>query len=122
MPDIFVPSDTTYVSAFYNKSISLLYSFAFQYSDNHRETVSSFKDFKSLQRYLAGQGLLNAFISYATPRIGRPTPAELKRSGAEMERLIIAYIMRQCKDENFFYQEFNSSDKTYLKGLSLFNE
>ena len=39
-----------------------------------------------------------------------------------MERLIIAYIMRQCKDENFFYQEFNSSDKTYLKGLSLFTE
>ena len=122
MPDYFVPSDTTYVSAYYNKSISLMYSFAFQYSDNHRETVTSYKDFKSLQHYLEGQGLLNSFINFAAPKIGRPTSRELQRSGAEMERLIIAYIMRQCKDENYFYQEFNSSDKTYLKGLSLFSE
>jgi len=119
MPDVFVPSDTSYVSAFYNKSISLMYSFAFQYSDKHREAVSAYKDFSSLQKYLEGQNLLNAFISYATPKIGKPTPAELKRSSAEIERLIIAYIMRQCKDENYFYQEFNSSDKTYLKGLEL---
>ena len=27
--------------------------------------------------------------------------------------------MRQCKDENYFYQEFNSSDKTYQFGLDL---
>ncbi len=121
MPDIFVPSDTTYVSAYYNKSISLMYSFAFQYSDNHRETVSAYKDFNSLQKYLEGQGLLNSFVAYATPKIGRPTPREMQRSGKEIERLIIAYIMRQCKDENYFYQEFNSSDKTYLKGLELFN-
>ncbi len=122
MPDYFVPSDTTYVSAYYNKSISLMYSFAFQYSDNHRSTISAYKDFKSLQHYLEGQGLLNSFISFAAPKIGRPTSRELQRSGDEMERLIIAYIMRQCKDENYFYQEFNSSDKTYLKGLSLFTE
>ena len=99
-----------------------MYSFAFQYSDNHRSTIAAYKDFKSLQHYLEGQGLLNSFINFAAPKIGRPTSHELKRSGAEMERLIIAYIMRQCKDENYFYQEFNSSDKTYLKGLSLFNE
>ena len=117
MPDFFVPSDTTYVSPYYNKSISLMYSFAFQYSDRHRDIVASYKDFKSLQKYLEGQGLLNSFVNFATPKIGRPTANELKRSGAEMERLIIAYIMRQCKDENYFYQEFNSSDKTYLKGL-----
>lgn len=122
MPDVFVPSDTTYVSAYYNKSISQMYSFAFQYSDKHREKVASFKDFKSLQHYLEQQDLLNSFINYASSSIGRPTAAELKRSGEEMERLVIAYIMRQCKDENYFYQEFNSSDKTYLKGLELFTD
>jgi carboxyl-terminal processing protease len=120
MPDVFVPSDTSYVSAYYNKCISLMYSFAFQYSDNHRETISTYKDFRSLQKHLEGQGLLHSFVTYATPKVGRPTAKELQRSGAEIERLIIAYIMRQCKDENYFYQEFNSSDKTYLKGLELF--
>ena len=119
MPDVFVPSDTSYVSAYYNKSISQLYSFAFQYSDRHREEVATYKDFASLQRHLESLHLLPQFIEFAAPKIGRPSAGDLKRSGKEMERLIIAYIMRQCKDENYFYQEFNSSDPTYWKGVEL---
>lgn len=122
MPDIFVPSDTSYISAYYNKSISLMYSFAFQYSDKNRATISQFKNFASVQNYLKGQNLLPAFYDFAAPRIGRPSNADKQRSGAEIERLIIAYIMRQCKDENYFYQEYNSSDKTYQKALELFNK
>ena len=119
MPDVFVPSDTSYVSAYYNKSISQLYSFAFQYSDRHREEVATYKDFASLQRHLESLHLLPQFIEFAAPKIGRPSAGDLKRSGKEMERLIIAYIMRQCKDENYFYQEFNSSDPTYWKVVEL---
>jgi len=119
MPDIFVPSDTSYVSAYYNKAISLMYSFAFQYSDKHRQEVTAFKDFNSLHSHLKAQHLLPAFYDFASKTIGRPTATEQQKSGNEIERLIIAYIMRQCKDENYFYQEFNSSDKTYWKGVEM---
>lgn len=121
MPDVFVPSDTSYISAYYNKCISQLYSFAFQYSDKNREAVNKYKDFVSLQQYLKSQSLLPSFLTFAAPTIGRPTSAELAKSGKEIERLIIAYIMRQCKDENYFYQEFNSSDPTYWKAMQLFD-
>lgn len=117
MPDIFVPSDTSYVSPYYNRAVAQMYAFAFQYSDKHRQEVAAYKDFASLQKYLQNQHLLPAFISFATPHIGKPSDADLKKSSREIERLIIAYIMRQCKDENYFYQEFNSSDKTYWKGI-----
>lgn len=117
MPDIFVPSDTSYVSAYYNRAINQMYAFAFQYSDRHRAEVCAYKDFASLQKHLQNQHLLPAFISFATPHIGKPSDADLRKSSREIERLIIAYIMRQCKDENYFYQEFNSSDKTYWKGI-----
>lgn len=119
MPDYFVPSDTSYISAYYNKSISQLYAFAFKYSDKHREQISKFSSFTELEQYLRQQNLLPEFITFATPQLGKPTPTELRKSGDDLNRLIIAYIMRQCKDENYFYQEFNSSDKTYLKGLDV---
>lgn len=122
MPDYFVPSDTSYISAYYNKSISLMYSYAFQYTDKHRATIASYHDFASLQRYLLSQQLLPSFITFATPKIGRPTATELKKSGREMERLLVAYIMRQCKDDNYFYQEFNSTDPTYIKGMDVLRE
>ncbi len=119
MPDHFVPSDTSYVSSYYNKSISLLYSFAFNYSDKHREEVTKFTKFTELDSYLRKQNLLQDFIRFATPTLGKPTALDLQKSSDDMERLLIAYIMRQCKDENYFYQEYNSSDKTYRQGLEL---
>lgn len=119
MPDHFVPSDTSYVSSYYNKSINLLYSFAFKYSDQHREEVTKFTKFTELDNYLRKQNLLQDFIRFATPTLGKPTARDLQKSSEDMERLLIAYIMRQCKDENYFYQEFNSSDKTYRQGLEL---
>lgn len=122
MPDIFVPSDTTTVSAYYNRAIAQMYAFAFQYSDKHRDEVAAYKNFVSLQKHLQSLNLLPAFISFAAPHIGKPSDAELKKSGRDIERLIIAYIMRQCKDENYFYQEFNSSDKTYLKGMEVLKD
>ncbi len=122
MPDYFVPSDTSYVTNYYNRSISLLYSFAFQYCDKHREEVSKYTNFTDLEKHLRSQRLLPDFIQFATPTLGRPSSLDLQKSGDDMERLIIAYIMRQCKDDNFFYQEYNSSDKTYLRGLELFHQ
>lgn len=122
MPDYFVPSDTSYVTNYYNRSISLLYSFAFQYCDKHREEVSKYANFTDLEKHLRSQRLLPDFIQFATPTLGRPSSLDLQKSGDDMERLIIAYIMRQCKDDNYFYQEYNSSDKTYLRGLELFHQ
>lgn len=119
MPDVFVPSDTTTVTRYYNRSITQMYAFAFQYTDAHREQLQQYKTFDEMESYLRTLGLLNKFVEFAAPKLGRPTSTELKRSGKEMERLIIAYIMRQSKDENYFYQEYNSSDVTYLKGLEL---
>lgn len=119
MPDHFVPSDTSYVSSFYNKAISTMYSFAFQYTDKHRNELSAFHSYKEMHRYLQSQHLLPGFIAFATPKIGKPTSVELSKSGKEIEMLLIAYIMRQCKDDNYFYQEYNSNDKTYLMGLQV---
>lgn len=121
MPDIFVPSDTSYVTKYYNRCINmgLCYSFSFQFSDRHRDELAAYSDYETLQRYLMSQNLMNRFVKFAAEKAGTPSDADLKKSGASLERLIIAYIMRQCKDENYFYRQFNSEDPAYLKAIEL---
>ena len=123
MPDIFVPSDTSYVSPYYNRCINsgVIYSFAFQFSDTHRETLANYKTYAEMTAYLRSLGLLAKFVQFAEPKV-KSDAASLRRSGKEIERLIMAYIMRQAGQENWFYEMFNSSDKTYLKGLEILNE
>ena len=124
MPDIFVPSDTSYVTPYYNRCINLglCYAFAFQYSDKNRSHLSSFNSYGALDAHLRSAGLLNEFVRYAEARAGQPDARTLGRSGKALERLIIAYIMRQTQNENYFFRKFNSDDKTYLEGLRLLQE
>lgn len=123
MPDIFVPSDSSYVTSYYNRCINtgVIYSFAFQFSDSHRDVLARYKTYNEMVIYLQSQGLLNKFVAYAEPKV-RSDAASLRRSGKEIERLIYAYIMRQAGQENWFYQMFNSSDITYLRGLEILRE
>ena len=124
MPDVFVPSDTSYVTPYYNRCVNLglCYSFAFQYSDRHRDFLASSLSFEALDLHLRSAGLLNEFVRFAEAKAGRPDAKALSRSGKALERLIIAYIMRQTQNENYFFRKFNSDDKTYLEGLRLLQE
>lgn len=123
MPDYFVPSDTTYVTPYYNRCINsgVIYSFAFQYSDSHREQLGNIKKYEDMVAYLKQQALLPKFVAFSSAKVP-VNQKQLATSGAEIERLIEAYIMRQIGQENWFYRMFNSSDITYQKGMQLLNE
>ncbi len=124
MPDVFVPVDTTYITPYYNRCINsgVIYAYAFQYSDSHREQLAHFDTYQEMAAYLRQQQLLPKFVAFAAGKQVKGTAQQLKQSGAELERLIMAYIMRQCGYENYFYEMFNSSDQTYLKGLQMLHE
>ena len=121
MPDIFVPIDTSYITPYYNKCINsgVVYSFAFQYSDRHREELQKFKSYDEMVQHLRSQHLLPDFVKFAASKKVTGSSDQLAQSGDEIERLIMAYIMRQCGNENFFYEMYNSSDKTYLRALQI---
>lgn len=120
MPDIFVPTDTSYISSYYNRCINtgVIYSFAFQYSDSHRSQLAGFSSFESMRDYLRSQQLLPKFIEYAKPKV-RGTAAQQRRSGEAIEILIMAYIMRQAGYENYFYQMFQANDQTYHQAMEI---
>lgn len=123
MPDYFIPQDTTYMTHYYNRvvNLGLCYSFAFKYSDTHREKLSSFKDFDEMESYLKSLRLLDQFVSFASSK-AKPSAQDLALSGKSIERLIISYIMRQSQNENYFYKEFNKDDATYQKAIDILKD
>lgn len=123
MPDIFIPSDTAHVTPYWNQVVNagLLYSFAFRYADKNRQKLSAYTDFNNLQQYLVSQSLVNSFVQYASDKV-KPEPLQIEKSRKAIERMIISYIMRQVKNENYFYQAFFSDDPTYLEGIRILNE
>lgn len=123
MPDIFVPIDTSYITPYYNKCVNsgVIYSFAFQYSDTHRNELGHFKSFAEMERYLRQRHLLDKFVAFADAKV-KSDAKSLARSGREIETLIMAYIMRQSGYEDYFYQMFNSNDKAYLRGLDVLHK
>lgn len=123
MPDLFIPQDTSFITPYYNRCINLglCYSFAFKYNDENREKLASFTDFEAMESYLKSQNLMDKFVPFAAAK-AKPSAKDLQASRKSLERLIIAYIMRQSQNENYFYREFNSDDNTYLKAVELITE
>jgi carboxyl-terminal processing protease len=122
MPDVFIPVDTTGTSPYSTRVINLglPYAFAFRYADAHREQLKAFTDFDAMHAFLKQQQLLPEFVKFAADKV-KPVPAQVNAASAYLERLLIAYVMRQVKDDNFFYQEFYGDDKVYNEAISILN-
>ena len=123
MPDYFIPVDTNGVSMFLTTVVSngLVYKFAFNYSDEYREKLNKFKDWKSLDQYLDKQNLMNKFITF------------VKKNGVEVDmndvniskKLILThlkgYIARNILDDEGFYPIIYKDDKTIKKAIEVLN-
>lgn len=120
MPDIFVPSDTSYITPYYNRCINtgVVYSFAFQWCDSHREQLAAIRDYDEMDAFLDRQNLMTRFLDFSRERVPADR-AQLSKSRDELYRLMKAYIMRQSGNEDWFYRMFNSTDNCYLKGLEV---
>jgi carboxyl-terminal processing protease len=123
MPDIFLPIDTVGTSPYATRVINagLIYSYAFRYADAHRAQLTDFKDFDSMHAFLKSQSLLQDFVKFASSKV-QPNQRQIATSRDYLERLLIAHVMRQVKDDNFFYQEYYATDPVYLEAIRVLSE
>ena len=113
MPDIFVGRDTTLNTPWYNRCINLAYSyqFAYKYTDEHRKTLSKYKDWQSLEKYLLSQNILREFVAFAKEKGVNPNEAEIQKSRPLMTRLLNAYIVRNILGDEGFFPLFERDDE-----------
>lgn len=121
MPDIFVPADTTGRSRYFTdvSRLGLVYQFALQYADQHRNNLKALKSASDIEHYLDRENMLQLFVSYAAGKEVKPDNAGLKESGNIINTQLKAFIARNIMGEEGFYPIFQQIDKTLLKAIEI---
>jgi carboxyl-terminal processing protease len=124
MPDIFVPADTSGNSAYFDKIYrkGLIYTFAYTYADNNRETLSQFQTAEAFDAHLSKQNVLNEFVEYAREKGVQRDAKGLKQSGEIIHTQLKAYIARNIIGEEGFYPIIRKIDNTLQKAIEISKE
>ncbi|HPR30457.1 MAG TPA: S41 family peptidase [Prolixibacteraceae bacterium] len=124
MPDVFIPVDTSGVNDFYIACVAqnILYTFCFDYADQHRSILSRFQKTDELKQYLTEQKVLDAFLVYAQTKGIRPTVQERRESERLLSTQISALIARNILGDNGFYPIVFEIDPTVQKAVELLKE
>jgi carboxyl-terminal processing protease len=114
MPDIFVPLDTAGYSDYFAKirDRGLIYRFALEYSDRHRDKLSQMKSLTEALKFLDKENILKQFTAFAVKN-----SVPLNKKGFEQSKTIIdvqlkAYIVRNIFDNDGFYPVIEKIDNT----------
>ena len=124
MPDIFVPRDTIGVTSYLNNVVNngIIYQFALEYTNNHRQELSQFKDYGNLLKYLKRKPLLDEFVTYAASKGVKPRPVYINISRKIINNQLHAYIARNLLGDEAFYPILMLEDKTFLKAVDILDE
>ncbi len=124
MPDHFVPYDTTGITPFLVglTRAGVIYRFALQYSDIHRESLSAFSSASQISDYLENGLLLKEFASFANKNGVSIKNSELLESKEIVLTQIKAYISRNLLDNDGFYPIIQRIDTTLKVALELIEE
>jgi len=122
MPDVFVPVDTTGVSAYFVRVRPFIYQFALKFTEQHREVLRKYTRTRELETYLDNLGLLDQFIRFAeSAGISRDTEG-LRVSGRIIHTQIKAYIARNILDNKGFYPVWEQIDTTLKYAINYLNK
>lgn len=120
MPDIFVPIETGDHMAYYNRLINrgIVYDFAFEYTDNHRDELSRYK---TLQDYDANfkitDKIFEDFLAFAEDNGVARDKESIAARKADLQVLLKALIARNILDDAGFYPIYHRIDKTFLEAV-----
>ncbi len=114
MPDIFVPIDTSGITAYYSRvrSLGLIYRFAFKYTDLHRKEMIDMNNAEEISNYLDMQNIKSDFIAYASSEGVKTNYQQFRESEEIILTQIKAYIARNMIDNVGFYPIIKSIDHT----------
>lgn len=123
MPDIFVPADTSGNSAYLFRLMqkNLVYQYAFDYADKHREELSGLKSGVKIAELLRQRSILNEFLQYASKSGVPNNEAGIKTSGKIIETQLMAYIARNIVGEEGFYSVISNIDNTLQEAVKSIN-
>ncbi len=122
MPDVFVPIDKDARLKYFNSIIqsSLIFRFAFEYTDRNRNALHQYKDFENFDKQFDISAVMfNDFIGFAEKNGIKKDSEGITYSGDKIKTMLKAYIGRNLFDDAGFYPIYLSIDKTFNTALGL---
>ncbi len=123
MPDIFLPVDTSLNTPYFNivSNRAYIYQFALDYVNRNRSTLSKYKKWQELEKYLLRQPVLDEFVKFCQKKEVEPKTEQIEKSKPLLIRNINATIVRDMLgDEGFFplYERDDYMTKRAIEELS----
>ena len=121
MPDIFVPQDTTGITSYFSMAINrgLTLQFAFQYTDQNRQTLQKFETSEEMLKYLKKQNILEKFARFAESKGLKRRNILMYKSQELFERNLYGNIIYNMLDMEDYLKYLNQLDPTVLKALEV---
>ena len=122
MPDIFIPIEKDSTLKFYNLAVnkSLVYQWAFDYTDKFRSRLSRFKNVDTFESgFNISDEMYADFLAYALKKGLKHEGKNLAESDHRARVLLKAYIGRNLLDNEGFYPILNSIDPAFIKAVEI---
>ena len=120
MPDIFVPLTTDSIHTYYNQLANkgLIFQYAFEYTDAHRQELSRFKDFETFNdQFVMTNKAFNDLVAYAKDKGIEEKPEVIAVSKDKIGVLFKSFIGRNILEEKGFYPIFLQIDTTFKRAV-----
>ena len=125
MPDIYVPLVNDSTEYYFNRIVNtgLVYQYAFDYTDKHRQQLKQYKTVESFDRQFAvTDAMFDALVRLADEKgiVGTEKQRQVARREAGI--LLKAYIARNLFDDEGFYPIYAPMDEILQRALQVLRE
>ena len=124
MPDIFVPIDSTGNTNFYREVTkkALIYNFALNYTNQHREELSKLATYQEIVKHLTNKNVFALFLQKMRKDGLNPTVTEIGKSEQLIRTYLYAYICRNVIDNEGYFPVMKDIDNVLQKAIDLINQ
>ncbi len=124
MPDIFVPIDTVGQTPFYRQVSrkTMIYNYALNYTNQHRETLSQFADYKDIINHLESKNIFADFLQDVRKKGLNPKITEIYESEQLIKTYLYAYICRNIVNNEGYYPVLQKVDNVLERAIKELNK
>ena len=121
-PDIFVGEDTLGVTSYYKEAAmsGLIIQFAYEYTDENRQKLSTFKTRQDLEAYLKKLNPVELFVTYAEKNGLKRRNLMIQKSRSLLERYVNSRLIYNVLDEQAWTEYLNLDDPAVKEALRVF--
>ncbi len=125
IPDVYVPLVDDSTEYYFNRIVNLgiLYQYAFDYCDSHRQDLARYKTVTEFdQSFHVTDAMFNELVSRAEKKNIKGNSLEKQVARRETNILLKAYIARDLFEEEGFYPIYRPMDDMLQKAIEALNQ